>query len=129
MKNISSAFSRHAKVLIVIVSLFCVFGAPQVVHAGTATARDRCEVNAAQLNRSNCTLIDRIVVLTNALAGVAGTIIVGSIVLGGIQYSMAGPNPQAVSDARKRIRNSIIALVMLLFTYSFVQWLVPGGVF
>jgi hypothetical protein len=129
MKNISSAFSRHAKVLVIAISLFCVFAIPQIALAGTPSARDRCDVNAAQLNRTNCTLIDRIVVLTNALAAIAGTIIVGSIVIGGIQYSMAGPNPQAVSEARNRIRNSIIALLMLIFTYSFVQWLVPGGVF
>ena len=29
----------------------------------------------------------------------------------------------------KRITNSLIALFALLFTYAFLQWLIPGGVF
>ena len=65
----------------------------------------------------------------NFLSAFVGIVVVGSIILGGIQYAMAGDNPQAVSAAKQRIMNGLIALVAFMFTYAFLQWLVPGGVF
>ncbi len=65
----------------------------------------------------------------NFLAAGAGIIIAVSIVIAGIQYASAGPNPQQVTAAKKRIISSIVALLALFFLYAFLQWLVPGGVF
>ncbi len=65
----------------------------------------------------------------NMLAAGTGVIIVLMIVLGGIQYSTAGANPQAVNAAKSKIVNAILALLMFLFMYTFLQWLVPGGIF
>ncbi|MBX4197636.1 hypothetical protein KW801_03735 [Candidatus Saccharibacteria bacterium] len=59
-------------------------------------------------------------------AGV-GIIVIGTIILGGIQYSMAGDNPTATQAARQRITNGLIALFAFLFIFAFLQWLVPGG--
>lgn len=61
------------------------------------------------------------------LSGIAGLIIVISIVAGGVQYSAAGGDPSKVAAAKKRITNAIIALVALIFLFAFLQWLVPGG--
>lgn len=85
--------------------------------------------SAAQVNSKNCGIVKYIVQITNVLGGMVGVVIVGSIIWGGIQYSAAGSDPQGVAAARKRIRNAIIALVVFIFTYAFVQWLVPGGLF
>lgn len=63
------------------------------------------------------------------LSAVVGIVVVGTIILGGIQYTMAGDNPQALSEAKQRITNGLIALLAFLFMYAFLQWLVPGGVF
>jgi hypothetical protein len=54
---------------------------------------------------------------------------VGTIILGGIQYTMAGDSPDAIGKAKARIMNGLIALAAFLFIFSFVQWLIPGGVF
>jgi predicted small integral membrane protein len=61
-------------------------------------------------------------------AGV-GVIVTGAIIVGGIQYMTAGDNPSAVAEAKKRITNALIALVVFFFMFMFLQWLIPGGVF
>lgn len=63
------------------------------------------------------------------LAAVVGIAVVGSIILGGIQYSSAGDNPQAVVAAKKRITDGLLALLAFLLTFAFLEWLIPGGVF
>lgn len=70
--------------------------------------------------------LNQVVAFLSALVGI---VVVGSIILGGIQYSAAGDNPQAVSAAKQRIINGLIALIAFLFTFAFLQWLIPGGVF
>lgn len=74
-------------------------------------------------------LINIIKWVINILAAGVGVITVLMIVIGGIQYSTSGANPQAVGAAKGRIANAIIALIMFAFIYAFLQWLVPGGIF
>jgi len=63
------------------------------------------------------------------LAAGVGLVVVGSIIWGGIQYAVAGNNPNAVSAAKKRIMDSLIALLAFLFMFGFLQWIIPGGIF
>lgn len=77
---------------------------------------------------NHCGILDIIVLVTNTLAAMVGIVVVASIVYGGIQYSSAGSDPQKISAAKDRIRNAIIALLFFIFTYSLLNWLVPGGV-
>lgn len=58
-----------------------------------------------------------------------GIAVVISMILAGIQYSSSEGNPEATQAAKGRIRISIGALLIYLFTFSLVQYLVPGGVF
>ena len=67
--------------------------------------------------------------IVNVLAGLVGVVVVGTIILGGIQYAAAGDKAEAVSAAKQRIINVLIALFAFLFIYAFLQWLVPGGIF
>lgn len=67
--------------------------------------------------------------IVNFLSAGVGIIVTGVIIVGGIQYMTAGDNPQAITAAKKRITNGLIALVAFLFMFAFLQWLVPGGVF
>jgi hypothetical protein len=57
----------------------------------------------------------------------AGIIIIGTIMLGGIQYTLAGDNANATGAAKKRIINGLIALAIFLFSFAILQWLLPGG--
>lgn len=63
----------------------------------------------------------------NFLGAIVGLIVTISIVIGGIQYAGSAGDPNIVAEARKRIRNAVLALAAFLFLYGFLQWLVPGG--
>jgi hypothetical protein len=74
-------------------------------------------------------LIHDIQVIVNFLAASVGIIVTGVILLGGIQYILAGGNATALTAARQRIINGLIALFAFLFMYAFLQWIIPGGIF
>ena len=65
--------------------------------------------------------------IVNFLSAGVGIVVIGTIILGGIQYSVAGDNAAATKAARQRIMNGLIALFAFLFTYAFLQWIIPGG--
>lgn len=59
-------------------------------------------------------------------AGV-GLVIVGSVVVAGIQYSASGGDPQAAAKAKARISSTLIALLVFIFSYALLNYLIPGG--
>lgn len=65
----------------------------------------------------------------NVLAIVVGIVAVINIIIGGIQYTASGGDPQKVKDARNRIYNTVYGIVAFVFLYAFMQWLIPGGIF
>jgi hypothetical protein len=67
--------------------------------------------------------------IVNFLSAGVGIVVTGVILIGGIQYIVAGDNPNALMAARQRITNGLIALFVFLFTFAFLQWLIPGGIF
>lgn len=74
-------------------------------------------------------IMNDIQIAINVLSIGIGLIIAGSIAFAGLQYMTARDNPQAVSAAKNRIINSVIALIAFVFIYAFLQWVVPGGIF
>ncbi len=60
-------------------------------------------------------------------AGV-GLIIIGSIIMGGIQYTGSRGEPQATAMAINRIRSSVFALFLFIFAYAILNYLVPGAI-
>jgi hypothetical protein len=103
-----------------------------VCPQGTTTAKDSksCEDAAITCSKSNCDLVNKYLnPIIEAMAAIFGTIAVISIIVGGIQYSSSQGDPQKVSNAKKRIINTIIAIFAFLFLYSFLQFLIPGGIF
>lgn len=63
------------------------------------------------------------------LSGLVGVIVTIMLVVGGIQYSLAGDSPEATAKAKKRITNALFALVAFFFIFAFLNWLIPGGIF
>ena len=78
---------------------------------------------------ANCGITRYLIMFVNILTGMVGVAVVGSIIVGGIQYSMSAGDAQAVGAAKKRISNALLALFIYAFTFAFLQWIVPGGVF
>jgi hypothetical protein len=62
------------------------------------------------------------------LAIAVGLIIVLMIIIAGIQYITSRGEPENVKNAKNRLVNAIIALVLFLMMYAIIGYLVPGGV-
>lgn len=85
---------------------------------------------SADCTKSACDLIGKYVNPAINLFSVAFSLIaVISIILGSIQYATSEGDPQKASKAKKRIFDTILAVVAYLFLYSFLQFLIPGGLF
>lgn len=87
-----------------------------------------CNGKSAQDCLTQDPIVKDLNVVVDVLSGAVGIIVVGVIILGGIQYSLAGGSPNATEAAKKRITNGLIALVVFIFTFAFLQWLIPGGI-
>lgn len=65
----------------------------------------------------------------NLLSVLFGFIAVASLIAGGIQYSMSEGDPQKAAKAKDRMAQTIIAVFAYAFIFSFLQFIIPGGVF
>lgn len=81
-----------------------------------------------QLSQENCGIIKYLVLFIKFLSAIVAIVVVASIIIGGIQYSTSADDPGAVTAAKKRIMNALIALALYIFTFAILQYLVPGGV-
>jgi hypothetical protein len=66
--------------------------------------------------------------LIPVISGGIGIVVVGVIIVGGIQYSMAGDKSESLNSARQRIIHGLIALAAFIFMFAFLNWLIPGGI-
>lgn len=113
----------------------CTNGIFQAAECPPSTTAGGCQVTASEdpaltacKSAGSCDLVKKYVdPLINVLAAAVGVVVTISIVVAGIQYSSAGGDPGKVQAARKRIMNSIIALVGFFLFYAVLQWLIPGG--
>jgi len=62
------------------------------------------------------------------MAGGIALAIVGGISYGAILYMTARANAQQVQKAEEVIRNSIIALILFIFTFLIVNFVIPGRI-
>ena len=97
--------------------------------SSSSTLGNGCAGKTGQKCLQDNPIVKDLNIIVGFLSGLVGVVVVGVIILGGIQYSMAGDKAEAVSAAKKRITNGLIALVAFLFIFAFLQWLIPGGVF
>lgn len=107
---------------------------PQNPETGTVCNQGTCIDPAAdpdaECDKDNCDFIKKYVNPTiNLFSIVFGLIATASLIMGGIQYSASAGDPQNVAKAKKRIIDTIIAIVAFFFLYAFIQFLVPGGLF
>lgn len=70
--------------------------------------------------------LNRLLALFSALVGIG---LVISFIVAGIQYTTAGSNASQVSAAKTRIYVTVIAFFLYAFAFTFLQWLIPGGIF
>ena len=63
----------------------------------------------------------------NLLSGLVVLVAIVSIIIAGIMYSSSGGDPQKTAKAKSRIINTLLALLAYIFLYSFLQFIIPGG--
>jgi hypothetical protein len=81
------------------------------------------------LSAENCGIIGLLNTAFNFVSGGVALAVVANIIYAGIQYSTAQGDPSAVGKSKKRITGALIAFLMYVSLYAFIQWLIPGGVF
>lgn len=82
----------------------------------------------SQLTQDNCAIVRYLVIFINVLSVTVGVVVTAVIVWGGIEYSTSGGDPSKVQAAKKKIYNGVFSLIAFIFTYAFLQYIVPGGV-
>ena len=88
-----------------------------------------CNPKSTSCSASSCDLINKYVnPAINLLTTLVGIAVVISIIYGGIQYSSSGGDPQKAAKARGHITNTVLALVIYIFFFAFLQFLIPGGI-
>ena len=112
---------------------FFLFSLPATVHAAGKGNSDNCNNTTSQAALENCIKNNKIIkdlnYIINFLSAGVAVVIVAMIIIGGIQYMTADPSAQSVQAAKARITNALLALIVFIFTFAFLQWLVPGGIF
>lgn len=104
-------------------------------------ASDGCNYNGAILNGStlcNSSSSDPaqksavwgiLLLAINILTAGVGIAAVGGLIYGAILWSAAGGNPGQVQKARQIITNVVIGIIAYALMFSFLNFLVPGGIF
>lgn len=73
-------------------------------------------------------ILDIVFAFMRFLSVGAGLVIIGSMIVAGIQYTTSRGDPQATGAAIKRIVSNASALAFFVFAYAILNWLVPNGV-
>jgi len=77
---------------------------------------------------SNIIFTNYVVPAIQFLSVGVGVVVLAMIIIGAIQYSASGGNPQTVAAARKKIINAILALVVYALMFALLDFLIPGGI-
>lgn len=73
-------------------------------------------------------ILDMIFAFIRFLSIGVGLVVIGSLVVAGIQYTASRGDPQATANAMKRIYSTLGALLLYIFLFAIINWLVPGMV-
>ncbi len=74
-------------------------------------------------------IVDMTFAIIRFLSIGVGIVMVGSLVVAGIQYTASRGDPNNTAAAINRIQNTLIAFIFYLFTYAILNYLIPAGLF
>jgi hypothetical protein len=72
-------------------------------------------------------IADLLFAIIRLLSDGVGIMVVASVIVGGIQFSVSRGDPNATAAAIGRIRTSLIALLIYIFAYAILNYVIPGG--
>lgn len=132
MKKIKQLYAVYALVCIAI--LVMVFSpvalgrayASKICGSGSQTVKTAIDIGCQGKDNP---IWDMIYAIIRFLSVGVGIVVVGSIIVAGIQYTVSRGDPQATANALKRVTNAAIALAMYILAFALLNFLVPGGLF
>lgn len=74
-------------------------------------------------------MLDAVFAIVRFLSVGVGVVVVASMVWAGLQYTMARADPNAIGQAKERILNNLIALLIYIFSYAILNYVIPRGFF
>ena len=74
-------------------------------------------------------IVNLILQIVNFLAVGVGIAVVGGITWGGMLYATSNGDSSKAKQGITTIVNSVIGLIVFMFTYALINYLVPGGLF
>lgn len=93
------------------------------------TSREALQNCSGDACVNNNPITRMVIIAINFLSALVAIVVIAVIISAGIQYSASGGNPQVTAQAKKRIINAILALIVYFFLFAILQWLIPGGLF
>ena len=72
---------------------------------------------------------DLVFAIIRLLSDGVGIVVVASMIVAGIQYTVSQDDPQAKKNAMGRIQSSLLALVIFIFAYAILNYVIPQGFF
>lgn len=73
-------------------------------------------------------ILDMLFAVIRFLSIGVGFVIIGSLIVAGIQYTTSRGDPQATAKALGRVSNTVGALLLFIFAYAILNWLIPGAI-
>jgi hypothetical protein len=92
---------------------------------GKANPTVRMSFNLGCTGHGNPILDVTFAIIRFLSAGV-GLVIVGSMIVAGIQYIGSRGDPNATAQAINRIRSNVIALLLYIFGFAILNYIIPG---
>jgi hypothetical protein len=86
-----------------------------------------CCPKGANGSANSCLFAKYINPVITLLSVAVGVVAIIGIILGAIQYSASGGDPQQATTGKRHIRSALIGLLSYLLLYAFLQFLLPGG--
>lgn len=96
--------------------------------SGHETAIINCDQSGGEALKDNGVWALLLLAINILTAGI-GIVAVGGIVYGSILYTSAKSNPDQVKKAINIIINVVIGLVTYFLAWSFLNYIIPGGLF
>lgn len=86
----------------------------------------RTEINIGCKGAGN-PILDATFAIIRFLSDGVGLVIVGSMIVAGIQYTTSRGDPNATAKAEKRVISNVVALLTYIFAYAILNYLIPGA--
>lgn len=128
------AKDRKRKLSVILASLWILVAVPlaavpvYAVDTCGATNAVKTTIDIGCKGKGN-PIADMIFAIIRILSDGVGLVVVGSLVVAGIQYSASRGDPKATANAITRIRTTVGALFLYIFAYAILNYLIPAGFF